>query len=303
VKILVPPGYLHPDYPKSHRPAGEPLQLVKAEGWLLRRPIAGTALHDAMGCYPLLCCGNWEGLSHDLHTLQEQLVSVVAVADPMGAYDKNLLLGAFDQVTPFKEHFVIQTGTPPGDFVSASHRTNAMRALRKVKVEFCPEPLRYLDDWNRLFGVLAERHHISGLRRFSPAAFEQQLAIPGMVMFRASEGPNTVGLDLWYVQGDCAQGHLAAFDSRGYELRASYATKWRMIEHFQDKVKWINLGAGLTQDPADGLSQFKRGWATGTKTAWLCGRVLQRETYDTLCRDRAPATGAYFPAYRAGEFS
>jgi hypothetical protein len=296
-------GYLHPDYARSLSEFGEPLALPLAEGWLLNRSIRGTPMHDATACYPLLCCARWNGLPADIESLRERLVSVVAVTDPFGAYDRELLQKCFDTAKPFKKHFVVEGGRSPGEFVSASHRANATRALRHVNVEVCQNPREFADDWNRLYGVLAERHQIKGMRRFSAAAFELQLSIPGLVMFRASEGKRTVGLDLWYVQGDCAQGHLAAFDERGYELRASYATKWRMIEYFRDKVQWINLGAGIAGDSSDGLSQFKRGWATGTKTAWLCGRVLQPKSYAELSAARSAVGSAYFPAYREGEFA
>jgi hypothetical protein len=294
-------GYLHPAYAESFAEFGTPLPLPASEGWLIRRAIPGTASFDAMGCYPLFCCGHWKHLPQDLDALEGSLVSVVLVTDPFGEYTSELLERAFGSVKPFKDHYVIETGRPPAAFVSASHRANAMRALRKVEVELCPDPLQFIDDWERLFRVLAERHSISGYRRFSRSAFEKQLAVPGMVMFRAVAEGRTVGLDLWYLQGDCAQGHLAAFDATGYALRASYATKWRMIEHFGDKVRWINLGAGIAADSTDGLSQFKRGWSTGTKRAWLCGRILQPAQYAELARSHGEPGRSFFPAYRSAE--
>ena len=122
-------------------------------------------------------------------------------------------------------------------------------------------------------------------------------------MFRAVAYGQTVGLDLWYEQGDCAQGHLAAFDSRGYELHASYATKWCAIEYFSKRVRWINLGAGAgISNAAGGLTEFKRGWSTATKTAWLCGRILQPMVYTEMAKGRGTPNKQYFPAYRSGEF-
>jgi hypothetical protein len=173
-----------------------------------------------------------------------------------------------------------------------------------MEVERCTHPSDYLDDWERLFAVLSQRHAITGIRRFSRKAFRRQLATPGMVMFRAVAEGTTIGLDLWYVQHDVAQGHLAAFDETGYRLRASYATKWTMIKYFADKVRWINLGAGRLADASDGLSAFKKGFATGTKATWLCGSVLRAGDYDALWRTRSGnAATDYFPAYRVGEFS
>ena len=188
-----------------------------------------------MGCYPLFCCADWRWLSRDLATLADRLVSVVVVADPLGDHSPELLRGAFDLVIPYKDHYVVDTRRPLADFVNKSHRAHAMRALKAVSVEVCSDPLALIDEWERLYAVLAARHSIKGLRRFSRAAVEKQLAVPGMVMFTAVAEGKTVGLDLWYLQGDCAQGHLAAFDSTGYALRASYVTKWRALEFFSDK--------------------------------------------------------------------
>ena len=297
-------GYLHRDYAESLAEYGTPRHLPLSDGWILERRIPGADARDAMGCYPLFCCRTWNGLPEDVEALRNDIVSLVLVADPLGDHSPELLASAFDEVTPYKEHYVIETGRPAADFVNKSHRVHAMRALRDVTVDVCPEPRALLDEWQRLHGVLAARHAITGVRRFSRSAFETQLAIPGMVMFRATARGQVVGLDLWYVQGDCAQGHLAAFDELGYELSASYATKWRMIEYFSDKVRWINLGGTTAHEQNGGLDHFKRGWSTGTRTAWLCGRVLQPASYDALVRahqGRAAVSG-YFPAYRHGEF-
>jgi hypothetical protein len=296
-------GYLHPAYAAALAEFGEALRLPGSKSWLLKRRIPSTGFHDAMGCYPLFCCAEWEDLADDLSALQDQLVSVVVVADPLNSGGPRQLEAAFDSVSAFKDHFVIETGRPLPAFVTRSHREQAQRALNRMNVEVCAYPLDYLDDWERLFGVLCERHRIQGLRRFSRSSFAQQLAVPGLVMVRASLNGRTVGLDLWYVQGDCAHGHLAAFDAVGYDLHASYATKWRAIELLSDRVRWINLGAGNAGDPQGGLSRFKRGWSTGTRTAWLCGRVLQPARYKELLAARGSSESTYFPAYRAGEFA
>lgn len=99
----------------------------------------------------------------------------------------------------------------------------------------------------------------------------EQMDIPGMVMFEACSGGTTVGLDLWYVQGDVDYGHLVAFNALGYELSASYATEWHLMHHFSGKVRWINFGGGAgTQNVvANGLTAFKQGWSTGTKPVYL----------------------------------
>lgn len=296
-------GYLHPDYALSFAEFATPLKLPTCGGWLLKRTVNGDVGDDAMGCYPLFCCKSWHMLQKDIEALRSQLISIVIVADPFGDHTEQSLKTCFDFAVPFKDHYVIETGQPLDEFVNKSHRRHALRALREVRVEICPKPLDYLEEWDRLYNVLAARHSITGLRRFSRSAFEKQLAIPGAILFRAVADHQTVGLDWWYTQGDCAQGHLAAYSPLGYELRASYATKWRMIEYFNDKVKWINLGAAATGDSSNGLRDFKRGWSTGTKRAWLCGSVLQAAKYAELVQACSVSGAGYFPAYRMAEFA
>jgi len=66
------------------------------------------------------------------------------------------------------------------------------------------------------------------------------------------------------------------------------------------EVRWLALGGAAgdaDDDEADGLSRFKRGWATGTRQVYLCGKVLQPDAYRRLAGD-APADMEYFPAYR-----
>ncbi|HMK83385.1 MAG TPA: GNAT family N-acetyltransferase, partial [Candidatus Bathyarchaeia archaeon] len=156
-----------------------------------------------------------------------------------------------------------------------------------------------------LFAFLVKRHKITGIRAFSKSAFAKQLRIPGMVMFRASSGGETVGLDLWYVQGQVAYGHLVACSPLGYKLSASYALKWFLIQYFADKVNWIDMGGttGIEPDTDDGLTKFKRGWATGTRPVYFCGRILNDQIYSELVKAMGTPTSDYFPAYRAREFS
>ena len=95
-----------------------------------------------------------------------------------------------------------------------------------------------------------------------------------MVMFKAESQGAIIGLDLWYVQGEVAYGHLVALNSLGYQLRASYALKW-FYSNTLPTVHWLDLGAaaGTAAESKDGLSQFKRGWSTGTRTVYFCGRI------------------------------
>jgi hypothetical protein len=58
----------------------------------------------------------------------------------------------------------------------------------------------------------------------------------------------------------------------------------------------------MRRNAEDGLSFFKKGWSTGTRTAFFCGRILDPERYAQLATARGVAGTDYFPAYREGEF-
>ena len=292
-------GYLHPLYADSFSEFGDVLELPQCGGWVLQRSINSSSAQDATGLYPLFCCQDWQALKHDVDNLRNRLVSLVIVADPFGSYTESDLKAVFSMVTPYKKHYVADTTMPVEAYVSKSHRANARRALRKVDVEVCPNPSVYLDDWVGLYATLSGKHDIRGLSAFSIAAFEKQLRVPGIVMFRASQGGVTVGLDLWYVQGEVAQGHLVAMSSQGYSAGASYATKWAVLDYFKDKVPWVNFGGvpGPVDSTGSGLGHFKAGWSCELRISYLCGEVLDDSTYSALSA-KGPITD-FFPAYRA----
>jgi hypothetical protein len=314
VSLREPSGYAHPDYAASLGEFGTPRRLPASGGFLLERAIPGVsspdptvAGRDAMGCYPLLACLDWDRLGGDLAALEGQLVSIAAVLDPFGLDDPARLQALFpDRVLPFKDHFIADLEHHDLATLSRHHRYYAKRALAQAEVEVCAEPPRHLDEWTDLYAMLCARHGLRGIQAFSRSAFERQLRVPGMTMLRARSGGATVGAHLWYVQGDVAYSHLAAASPRGYELMVFYALYWRACEHFRGRVRFIDFGAGAglaTGGEEDGLTRFKRGWANATRTAWFCGRILDRALYAKILAGRGLEAGGYFPAYRKGEFA
>jgi hypothetical protein len=298
-------GYAHPSYAASLSEFGQPLLLARSGGFLLRRRIAGADADDAMGCYPLFACANWRALCDDLDGL-DGLVSVTLVSDPFGEYDRALLRRGFpDLAVPFKEHFALDLGTSPFEVISRDHRRDVRASLRKVRVELCDRPWDWTDTWWELYRDLAARHGLRGIRAFSRQAFAVQLATPGIVVFRATAGDRVVGMHLWFQAGDVCHSHLNACSAEGRRLRAAFAMHWTAIEHFRERVRWLNLGGGAgTQTTGDdGLTRFKRGWSNATRHAYLCGRILDRSRYEALAGARWRADDDdYFPAYRRGEF-
>ena len=264
-RVAGPTGYAHSGYVESLCEFGLPLQLPGSGGWVIQREIPGHGCHDAMGCYPMFACQDWSQLVSDLDEIGTEWVSLALVLDPFGEHNPQLRAACFPDVCkPFKEHFVIDLERAPSTYVSDHHRRNAQKGLENVTVQLCEPPLRFLDDWTRLYGLLIRRHTISGIPVFSNEAFRRQMATPGLVALCASYDRATVGLCLWYVQGPVAHYHLGAFDETGYALRASFALFWRAIDYFAHLgLRWLNLGAGagVKNSGMDGLRRFKRGLA------------------------------------------
>ncbi len=257
-----------------------------------------------MGCYPLFACRDWSQLYVDLEGLGDKLVCLALVTDPFGDYDPAYLHQCFrDVVIPFKEHFVIDLTKSRKEIVSHHHRRYARRALEKVWVEEHHHPTQFLDEWMTLHKTLIDRRNIKGIKAFSRATFAKQLSMQGAVVLRAVCQDRTVGAQVWMIQEEVAYGHVLAFSDVGYELGAGYALYWFAIEHFADKVRWLNIGGmpGLNSHGAEGLSWFKRGWSTGTRTAYFCGRIFDRKLYTEIVKARGISATDYFPAYRQGE--
>ena len=121
-------------------------------------------------------------------------------------------------------------------------------------------------------------------------------------MFRAHVGGAVVGIHLWFVDHDVAYGHLGATSKHGYDTMASYPLYAKAIEHFSGIAAWASLGAapGIVRSTDGGLLRFKRGWATGVRPVFFCGKIVDERKYAHLvssCTD----TSGFFPRYRAAD--
>ena len=298
-------GYLHPLYAASFAEFGIAYELPECGGWIIERNIPGSTDRDAMGCYPIFCCRDWNLLPRDVANLEGKLVSLALVTDPFGNFRLHDLMQYFDICIHFKDHYIADMSQPIDKIISKKHRINARRALRKLVVDACLDPHSYVDEWARLYACLIERHSIQGIRKFSKSVFESQLRVPGVVYFRVLFDDRLVGGQIYYLQNDVAYSHLTALTDEGYTLRASYAAQWAAMEYFAGKVSWLSLGggAGLNHTGDDGLANFKRGWASGTRPVYFCAQILDRQKYTELARAAANPDSTYFPLYRAGEYA
>ena len=300
-------GYVHRLYSESLAEFGVPRLLPRCGGWVLERPIRGTKLRDAMGCYPLFSCRRWSDVKADLDEIGDELVSLVVVTDPFGDYSERDLHHAFGHLArPFKTHFVVDLTANPGGSVHPHHVRNARKSLSVLTVDRCHNPLDYVEEWMSLYANLIRRHHIRGIAGFSARSFDYLSRVPGTVVLRASEGDQTVGMMWWLVDANVGYYHLGACSEYGYERGASFALMWTAIDLFQAHgLGWLDLGGSTGQgdNAADGLSRFKRRWSNATRTAYLCGRIFDTECYKDLTATLGAPGSNYFPAYRHGELS
>jgi hypothetical protein len=297
-------GYMHPGYAKTLSQFGEVAELPRSQGWFLKRPISGSDAFDGMGCYPYLTCRDWSQLASDLEAWGGDLVSFAAVPDPFGDYTRLDLQRAFpDRVVHFKDHYIADLTLPREQVISRHHRKGVRKALKHVDVEFIAHPLQVLEKFTELFNISILKFNIKGIKAYSRDALSRQFALPGTFMSIARYGGEIVAAHIYMLHNDVAYAHLAAADETANRVGAAYALYYRDMEFFADKVRWIDWGgeAGLARDGS--LCSFKRGWATGTRPVYFCGRIFDHGRYDEIVRGRDPRQTAYFPAYREGEFT
>jgi hypothetical protein len=296
-----PAGYASRAYAEALAELGAPIELPHSGGWLLERPTHDAGAADAMGPYPLFACRDWSRLADDLAALPNHLIAASLVTDPFANATPATLHAAFPDVCyAYKQHYVTDLSQPLDRTTPTNHRRNIRKALAAVEVEQPSPDAAALVDWIALYDHLVERHAIHGIARFSPASFAQQFRVPGLTIFSAYANGERVGMTLWYESNGISYYHLAAYSEWGYQLGASFALFATALAHFAKAgQRWAALGAGAGTTAAEsGLTRFKQGWATDTRTAYFCGRILQAERYRRLAA-HAPPTTTYFPAYRA----
>ena len=300
-------GYMHPCYAQSLSEFGTPYHLQHSDGWVLMSPIDKSLkprFFDARGCYPLFTCRNWSSLPKDLQAMKNDLVSIILVTDPFGDYNASFLKECFpDLFRPYKEHYIIDMSLPYEKSISNHHMRNIRKAQKEVQVEYCNDPLEYEQQWTHLYTNLVRHHDIRGIAAFSASTFHRQLKVPGLEMFRAVYKGETVGIIIMIVQGNVGYYHLSAYSNTGYLCKASYALFNYILQHYSSRLCCINLGGGhgVQSDGSDGLTRFKKGWATGTRTAYICGRIFNRPLYQELVCTRGLTDNKFFPQYRKWE--
>jgi len=296
-------GYLDKLYALSLLEYGVPVKLNQSESWILERPIARSGYKDAMGCYPIFSCKDWTHLHKDLKDIDNNLVAFSMVTDPLANFDLNELQKTFPDVCyPYKSHYVISLKDYKKHIISKGHQRNVQKAQNLLTLERIDNPKKYLNKWMELYSALINRHKINGIARFSYNSFKLQFDTLGFVVYTASFINKIVGMVLFFKMDGGVYYHLGAYDEDGYANSASFGIFWQAIQDFAaEGLSWLNLGsgAGLKAKSNDGLTRFKKGWSSETRTAYFCGKVFDKQIYDDL-NSRYGQSDHFFPAYRSG---
>lgn len=283
-------------YARSLSQIGPLLAVPEWGGHVLTRPTPCGERLDAVGPYPLTVLPPDADLSGGLQRLKAAgLISVVVVLDPALRLRLETLTAAFDLARPYKAHHVHdrRLGAPA---YAKHHRYEIRRAHTRVEArEFALT--EHLSDWIDLYGQLIARHGLTGVHAFPHSHHLALAALPGLRAFGAFIDGRLVSAHLFVTHQGCAISHLAASSADGYAAGAAYAVNDLALDRLKD-CETVNFGggAGPGDDPADGLSRFKAGFANSRQTAWLCGGVLDPDAYRTQSAGRDD--NDFFPAYR-----
>jgi hypothetical protein len=283
-------------YALSLAHVGEALAVPEWGGCVLTRPTPRGGGRDAMGPYPLAAIDCDADLAGGLARLKAAgLVSVVLVLDDRLRPARAALEAAFDRVRPFKSHHLHDRALGPPAY-GKHHRYELRRAQARVEAREIAL-IDHLTAWEGLYGELQARHAVGGLHAF-PSAHHRALArLPGLRTFGAFVEGRLAAAHIFVTHDGYAVSHLAASTAEGYETGAAYAVNDLALGALADcQVVNFGGGAGLEDDPADGLVRFKKGFANAAAPSWLCGKVLDRAAYDRLSSGYGEA--AFFPAYR-----
>ena len=288
--------YASKTYARSLVHAGTAFAVPEWGSHVLTRPIAGSALKDATGAYPLAVLAVDADVEAGLVRLAAAgLVSAVMVVDDRLRPGLDRMEAAFGGVRRFKSHFVYDRTLGPPAY-DKHHRYEIRRAAGRVEAREI-DLAHHLPAWIALYDELSARHGLGGVHAF-PALHHKTLAhLAGVRTFGAFLEGELVSAHIFVTDAGYAVSHLAASSPEGYRNGAAYAVNALAIETLTD-CEAINFGggAGAGDDPADGLVRFKKGFANHIAASWLCGAILDAEAYRALSAD--VGDNGFFPAYR-----
>ena len=293
--------YARPDYAAALGHIGRPVAVPEWDAWVLARPTPCGTREDAVGVYPVTVISDDADLAAGLARLKALgLVSLVLVAGDRLGPPPAALEAAFDFARSFKSHQILDRDLGPLAY-GKHHRYEIKRALgRVVATEIALGD--HLPAWEALYGELAARHGLGGAHVFPPEHHALLAVLPGVRTFAAFIDERMVSVHVFVTHEGHAMSHLAASAAEGYAAGAAYAVNDLAARTLVD-CPVINFGggAGMSDNPEDGLVRFKKGFANTVAPARLCGAVLDAEAYRALSAQTVGADSVdsgFFPAYR-----
>lgn len=294
-------GYLSPAFGQSYAAFGTPLHLPGCGLQLLERPL-GAGQFDYIGSYPYAMCADWGALADDMPRLARPgAVSLTFVADPFQSDAVRAATRDWDLCRHFKTHYVTDLHTDWRRNRPRTMRRITRRALESHRIETIADPVPMAAQFWDLYQTTVKRHGVSGMQALSLQVIEQQVTIPGALVIAARDDAGLAGAILSFCHGETASLHLIFLCPRAHAQKTSYALIYATLAALEARgLRYANLGGPAGNDDAgdDSLARFKKGWTTETRSALICGRILDPQLYRALSGDADPTNG-YFPAYRA----
>ncbi|WP_245926917.1 GNAT family N-acetyltransferase [Breoghania corrubedonensis] len=200
-----------------------------------------------------------------------------------------------------KTHLVVDVGAGWRQRTSATARRYVRKARERQTFERIPATADNADALWAMYQTTIRHHAVTGLARLSRDAIARQLDVDGALLVLAKEGARILGAILSYRHGETANAHLFFLSQEARAAHTSYGLIDATLGEFERLgCQKVNLGgvAGARDDTSGGLYRFKQNWTRETRTAFLCGAVLQPRTYEILTMGTCDPKSAYFPLYR-----
>ena len=295
-------GYSTRAYRDSFRPFGPVLTLPESGLHLLRRDLPDGRF-DLAGLYPYSSAPDWAALPGDIATLKGSgAVALSLVTDPFAEEAAVQATKGLDLQTPFKTHFIVDLKQDWRARRTRNTRYYATRGLALQDTGVVEDPAAYADAFWTLYAEAADRLNMGGLQRLSPQIIADHLVLEGAFLVTAHVADRLTGAMITVQTGDVAYLHIMGMVPDAVHLHTSYALFHTALAHLEDLgCRYVSLGgaAGNSDDPDDGLFQFKKRWTTETRQTWLVGAVLDAPACLDLNAQSGMANTSYFPPYRA----
>lgn len=292
-------GYLSDAYTSSLLEFGHRAYLQRLNLALMKRKIDERGISDYTNFYPMAFVKesnhDWWGL--ELETAHKILtgISLTLITDPLIKIDE-FIISQFDYAKKYKTHYLVNLKKELQFEDEVLNKVNEFNSTGyEVKIKISTESIA--QQFWKLYQNLIKKHNITGIAAFSEQSIIKQFQVPGIVVFEASKDKGPVCIRTFYIQGDNVYYHLGASNHKGYGIQASYAIHYEAIRFFKQLgLNYLVLGGTTDGANAAGLERFKKLWANETRTNYILGKILNKEIYDILSKDK---TGDYFPLYRS----